>query len=94
MELKKRKKCYVMPPRAFEIAGCDCGNQNTQWSEYEGHLWCAKCEKDFIPAHGGIFDGPIPVGTCRILGIRFDEIDLETGEVFMATYTLQGEKEE
>jgi len=39
------------------------------------------CSKDFFPAHGGIFDGPIPVETCRMLGIVFDRYELSTGRV-------------
>jgi len=80
-ELEKRKWCYVMAPWAYEIAPCACGNTDTQWSEFKGRLWCAKCEIDFIPAHNGIFDGPIPVATSHLLGIRFDRINLETNEV-------------
>jgi len=70
-----------MAPWAYEIAPCVCGNTDTQWSEFKGRLWCAKCEIDFIPAHNGIFDGPIPVATSHLLGIRFDRINLETNEI-------------
>jgi hypothetical protein len=75
---EKRTWCYRQPPAAFEIAGCTCGNSATQWSEFTGHLWCSKCEKDFIPAHNGIFDGPIPVGLAGMMGMSFDRIDLAT----------------
>lgn len=80
-ELEKRTWCYVMPPSAYEIAPCSCGNDDTQWSEFKGRLWCAKCEIDFVPEHGGVFDGPIPVATSVILGMRFDRINLETNEI-------------
>lgn len=76
--LEKRKWCYLQKPSVFEVAPCDCGNYDTQWSEFKGHLWCSKCEKDFIPEHNGILDGPIPVNVCKMLGISFDRINLET----------------
>lgn len=79
--LEKRKWCYVQPPSTYEMAPCVCGNTDTLSSEYKGHLWCAKCEKDFVPEHAGIFDGPIPVATSAMLGISFDRINLETNEV-------------
>lgn len=54
---------------------------DTQWSEYEKHVWCEKCQKDFIPEHNGIFDGPIIIETCFLLGISFDRLNLETSKV-------------
>lgn len=45
----------------------------------------AKCQKDFIPSHGGIFDGPIPAQAAKLLGISFDRIDLETNKVTVAS---------
>lgn len=80
-EPEKRKWCYVMPPSAYEIAPCACGNGDTQWSEFKGRLWCSKCEIDFVPEHGGVFDGPIPAATCGLLGMSFDRINLETNEI-------------
>lgn len=74
----KRTWVYCMPPKAYEIAGCACGNQDTQWSEYEHHLWCEHCQKDFVPEHNGIFDGPIPTNTAQLMGLSFDRIDLAT----------------
>lgn len=80
-KLKKRTWVYVQQPRQYEIAGCECGNEDPQWSEFCGRLWCGRCQKDFIPAHNGIFDGPIPVNTCRLMGISLDRINLETHTV-------------
>ena len=80
-ELVKRTYVYIERPRVFEISGCSCGNNDPEWSEYNGHLWCPKCEKDFEPKHGGVFDGPICVNLCELLGIYFDTLDLETGEI-------------
>lgn len=80
--LEKRTWCYVMRPAAYEIDGCKkCGNADPEWSEFKGHLWCAKCEVDFVPAHNGVFDGPICVNVCKILGISFDRFNLETQQV-------------
>lgn len=79
--LKKRKWVYVQQPHEYEMAGCKCGNLETQWSEYEGHLWCDKCEIDFIPEHNGLFEGPIPVTTCEFLGVSFDRVNLDTMQV-------------
>lgn len=77
----KRTWVYLDSPASFEIASCSCGNENTQWSEYQKHLWCDKCEIDFIPEHNGIFDMPIPMNTMKLMGITFSRIDLETQEL-------------
>lgn len=79
--LEKRTWVYVQPPASYEIAPCSCGNTDTQWSEFKHHLWCDKCQKDFIPDHGGIFEGPIAVTVCSMLGISFDRFNLETNEI-------------
>lgn len=79
--LPKRAWCYVQPPAAFEVAPCACGNHETQWSEYEKHVWCDKCQKDFIPEHGGIFSGPIPVNAAAMLGVSFDRYIIATQTV-------------
>lgn len=80
-DLPKRKWCYVMPPRSFGMAPCACGNHETQWSEFEKHLWCEKCQKDFVPEHPGVLGGPVPVHTATMLGMNFDTVHLETGAV-------------
>lgn len=79
--LEKRKWVYIMRPASYEIAPCACGNTDCDWSEFKKHLWCQKCEKDFIPEHGGIFDGPIPVATSQLLGICFDTFNLEAQQI-------------
>lgn len=80
--LNKRRWCYVQSPAIYEMAGCPiCGHPARAWSEYERHLWCDACKIDFIPEHAGVFDGPIPVATCAMLGIRFDRLNLETNEI-------------
>lgn len=79
--LEKRTWCYIHQPDEFEIAPCECGNSKTQWSEFVGHLWCDKCNKDFMPAHNGVFSGPIAVGIANMLGVSFDRINLVTHKV-------------
>ncbi|WP_041645592.1 hypothetical protein RU820_05595 [Acidithiobacillus ferrooxidans] len=79
--MKRRTWVYCQPPKTYEIAACDCGNEDTQWSEFEGHLWCEKCQKDFIPAHNGIFDGPIPMQATAMFGICFDRVILATARL-------------
>ncbi len=79
--LPRRTWVYCMLPKAYEMADCSCGNQDTQWSEFENHLWCEKCQKDFIPEHNGVLDGPIPVHLAKMMGMQFDRIIIETGKV-------------
>lgn len=62
---------------------CDkCEGTNIEWSEYEGMIWCYDCEID-TKGLPGVFDGPIPINTSKILGINFDRIDLKTKKIFM-----------
>ena len=79
--MKKRTWIYTQRPAVYEIAGCPCGNQDPDWSEFEKHLWCAICKKDFIPTSIGIFDGPVPINACAAMGIRFDRFNLETQQI-------------
>jgi len=73
--LVMRDWCYCQKPEAYEVY-CDiCEGNNTTWSEYEGLIWCYDCEKD-TRGTGGIFDGPIPLGACSLMGISFDRIRL------------------
>ena len=88
-KLQKRTTVYLQQPRDYEISGCSCGNENTQWSEYESHLWCDKCNIDFKPKHKGIFDGPIGIGMVSLFGIYFHRLNLETNEV--EAFTSKGE---
>lgn len=78
MKRRRRKWAYCMWPSTYQIPPCACGNVNIQWSEWEKHVWCDVCKKDFIPEHNGVFDGPIPLGLANMLGIRFDRYDLKT----------------
>jgi len=78
-DLPKRTWHYLAPPASFEMAACECGNHETQWSEFAKHLWCARCEKDFLPAHNGVFDGPIPTQLALMMGMSFDRFNLTAG---------------
>ena len=78
--MRKRRWCYAQSPRVYEIS-CDlCEGSNITWSEFEHMIWCFDCKKD-TPGKGGIFDGPIPLGCCNLLGIRFDRINIKTGKI-------------
>ena len=78
-DLIKRTDCYCMKPTVYEIS-CDlCGGSNITWSEYEHRIWCYDCQKD-TPGNGGIFDGPIPMHLCEVMGISFDKIEIATGD--------------
>lgn len=81
----KRTHVYVCRPKAYEIPGCACGNDDPEWSEWQGNLWCPKCEIDFVPEHGGIFDGPIGIQVMRMLGAPVDRIVLATGMIEVDT---------
>lgn len=72
---------YVQSPDAYEMAPCDCGNTRTQWSEYSDHLWCDRCQKDFVPAHPGVLGGPVLLEVSAALGICFDRVNLETNRL-------------
>jgi hypothetical protein len=77
----KRTHVYLQRPREYEISGCECGNDDPDWSEWQHMLWCAKCQKDFIPAQSGIFDGPILVQAARLMGIDLRLLNIATGEI-------------
>lgn len=79
--LEKRTWVYVQRPVKYGIAPHKCGHKNPEWSEYKEHLWCPVCETDFIPEHWGVFDGPVGVHMCALLGICFDRFNLETQQV-------------
>jgi hypothetical protein len=78
--LKKRTWHYIQKPIEYEITCDKCGGHNTWWSEFEGMIWCYDCKVD-TRGTPGIFDGPIPVGVCSVLGISFDRLDMTTGKV-------------
>lgn len=79
--MKRRRWVYVMRPNEYDVAGCPCGNVDPDWSEFAGHLWCQKCQKDFIPEHNGVFDGPIPINAAALMGLNFAQFNIKTGKV-------------
>ena len=80
--LKKRKFCYVgHPVKMYDIPGCNwCGGINVAYSEFVDFLWCLDCKKEYRPDYWGIFDGPIPMGLVKMMGVSFDRVNLKTGE--------------
>jgi hypothetical protein len=81
-ELERRTRVYCERSAKFEISGCQlCGNTDPDWSEFKKRLWCQNCQRDFEPEHWGVLDGPVLVNLSELLGIYFDTIDLETGEI-------------
>ena len=84
--MRKRKWIYIQKPQCYCIECNLCGGTNIEWSEYEHMIWCYDCKKD-VPGTGGVFDGPIPLGTSRLLGMNFDRIELKTGQrLYMTQY--------
>lgn len=73
MSLIKRKWHYSQNPVVYGIECDKCGNKNITWSEYKKHIWCYDCEVD-TKGTDGIFTGPIMMGTCELMGIRFDRV--------------------
>jgi hypothetical protein len=77
--MEKREWIYTQKPQNYEMR-CDiCEGTNIDWSEYQGMIWCYDCQKD--TKGFGLFDGPIPVHVCEILGIRFDRYYINENEV-------------
>lgn len=72
---------YLEKPKQFEFAPCACGNHDTVWSEWAGHLWCPVCEVDFIPKHSGLLEGPVMTQTLNLLGVCLDRYNMETNQV-------------
>lgn len=79
---------YLLQPKDFQIAPCTCGNHETQWSEFQKHLWCDRCEIDFLPEHNGVFEGPILPRVCAMMGIIFDRFNMDTQQV--EVFDLEG----
>lgn len=68
--MKKRKWVYIQHPTIYEVFCNKCKGKNIAWSEYEHRIWCYDCRKDVVGT-GGIFDGPIPIKICEMVGISF-----------------------
>jgi len=62
------------PPRVW--GKCDkCGGENIAWSEYADMIWCYDCEID-TKGTAGIFDGPVPVNICKMMGMSLEKVRL------------------
>jgi hypothetical protein len=82
LDRRRRTWVYVSSPVEMECGPCPlCGNQDYLWSTFKERVWCLHCKRDVAPTHWGILDGPVGVGLCQLLGIRFDAVDLLTGMV-------------
>jgi hypothetical protein len=96
--MKKRRWVYVHHPTRYDIRCDHCWNGeinntgiNIDWSEYEHMIWCYDCKQD-LPGFSGVFDGPIPMGLNRILGISFNRIYLKSGKMFKPMTTTDGKR--
>lgn len=78
--MKKRKWVYVQEPQTYEISCDKCAGSNIAWSEYEHMIWCYDCGID-TTGNSGIFDGPVPVHGCEILGFSLDRYYIQENEV-------------
>jgi len=69
-----------MEPHCYKIICDKCGGSNITWSTKKRKIYCHNCKKD-TKGIDGIFNGPIPVGLIKNLGLSLDRIDLITGEI-------------
>lgn len=74
--MEKREWMYCHKPQEYQITCDKCNGTKLAWSEYKSMIWCYDCEVD-TKGTGGIFDGPIPLGLCELMGISFNRIRLE-----------------
>lgn len=79
--LEKRTWVYLQQPKVYGIPLHSCGHPDPEWSEFKDRLWCPSCLVDFIPEHWGIFDGPVGINICAMLGIFFDRFIFDTNEI-------------
>ncbi len=78
--MKKREWHYVLPPTAFELRCNVCDGGRVWWSEYERMIFCFDCQLD-VDGTESIFDGPIALNTCYLLGLNFDIYNLKTHQI-------------
>ncbi len=89
MKKKLRKWIYVQKPQRYDLHCDKCGGSNITWSEFEGMIWCYKCQID-TPGDEGIFSGPIPVEVSKMMGISFDRFYLKSKRIY--TQKIVGNK--
>lgn len=75
--MKKREWVYINNPKYYDIQCDKCKGINIEWSEYEHKIWCYDCEID-TSGTLGIFDGPIGMGACEILGCSLKRFYLKS----------------
>ena len=78
--LKRRDWIYTQHPTVYGISCNYCGGTGIDWSEFEGRIWCHDCHCD-VTGNGGIFNGPIQIEVCEMFGVRFDKLELRTGNI-------------
>ena len=74
--MKRRKWIYVMKPFEYSMRCDKCKGTNIEWSEYEHMIWCYDCKID-TEGEGGIFDGPIPWMSAKLIGLSFARLYLK-----------------
>jgi hypothetical protein len=75
-----RTWCYVQQPALYEISCDRCGGDNITWSEFAHMIWCYDCGVD-TKGNGGIFEGPISIHLCEMLGVSFDRVEIPSGRL-------------
>jgi hypothetical protein len=76
---KKRKECYICNPIYFELSCPINSEHKITWSEWEKHIWCYDCKKDF--KYKQEWYGPVPIQVAKILGIDYRKYNIKTGEI-------------
>lgn len=75
---KLRTEVYYMLPYDLELNGCPrCHNPHVEWSEFEEHLWCQRCEIDFKPVE---FYLPVQIEIAHRAGYCYARVDIATGK--------------
>jgi len=74
---------WIMKPSSYGMACPLEHNHKITWSEYESHIWCYHCSRDWYVTinNAGVFSGPIPITLAAILGIRFERVEISTQKV-------------
>ncbi len=78
--MRKRTWVYCQSPATYEVFCDKCGNIECEWSEFVGHVWCAKCNED-VSGTPGVFGGPIGIALCAMIGLFFHRVSIKTGKV-------------
>lgn len=76
--LAKRTSYYYMLPHDLGLNGCPtCHNPHVEWSEFEEHLWCQRCEIDFKPVDVCF---PAVAELAHRAGYCYATVDIATGK--------------